>query len=262
VPLALPVASDGQSHWFPSPTMRFSQQGHISTGQADQVPLTCAHRNCVEASCECHSPTEGHRVVIRQMVRFTGIGIVMTLAYLALYAAMRGTLGMQGANVVAWVATAVVDTSANRRLTFGVSGLTGAARAQAESLLVFGTGMIITSAALLTLGAVVANPGEAPQLAVLVGANAVSALLRFMLLRHWVFGPRRLARRARSSPGAGEEGRWFRSAGVLLRGVTTGGGASMSTGMPTRAQEAAADASPLMPHSTCIPGGSCNGVTI
>lgn len=127
----------------------------------------------------------------------------MTLAYLVLYAALQGTLGMQGANVVAWVATAVADTAANRRLTFGVSGRPGAVRAQAESLLVFGTGMVITGGSLLVLEAVVASPGEVLQLGVLVGANVVAGLLRFTLLRHWVFAPRRLARRtsrARAHP--------------------------------------------------------------
>lgn len=52
-----------------------------------------------------------------------------------------GPLGMQEANVVAWVAIAVADTSANQLLTFGVSGRACAARAQAEGLLVFGTGI-------------------------------------------------------------------------------------------------------------------------
>jgi putative flippase GtrA len=121
----------------------------------------------------------------------------MTLAYLVLYASLQGTLGMQGANVVAWVATAVADTTANRRLTFGVSGRSGAARAQAESMLVFATGAAITSGSLFMLGATVASPGGVLQLAVLVGANVAAGLLRFTLLRRWVFAPRRLARRVR-----------------------------------------------------------------
>jgi putative flippase GtrA len=120
-------------------------------------------------------------------MRFTAIGIGMTLAYLALYAALRGSLGIQGANVVAWVATAVADTSANRRLTFGISGRPGAARAQAQSLLVFGTGMLITSGSLLTLTTVVASPGQVLQLGTLVTANIAAGLLRFTMLRCWVF---------------------------------------------------------------------------
>jgi putative flippase GtrA len=129
--------------------------------------------------------------VARQLARFTGIGVVMTLAYLALYAFLQGTLGGQGANVVAWVATAVVDTAANRRLTFGLSGRAGAARAQGEGLVVFGIGMVLTSGSLFTLDALVPQPNQILQLGVLLLANIAAGLLRFALLRHWVFAPRR-----------------------------------------------------------------------
>lgn len=117
----------------------------------------------------------------------------MTLGYLVLYAALRATLGAQGANLVAWLLTAVADTSANRRVTFGVSGRNGAARAQLEGLLVFGSGMAITSGSLYALDALAASPpAQLVELGVLVGANVVAGLLRFVLLRSWVFAPARL----------------------------------------------------------------------
>lgn len=128
---------------------------------------------------------------MQQFASFTGIGVVMTLVYLALYAVISGPLGAQGANVVAWLATAVADRAANRRLTFGVMGRAGAARAQVQGLLVFGTGMVITSGSLLTLSTWVTDPGELAQLATLAGANVVAGVLRFTLLKHWVFGPQR-----------------------------------------------------------------------
>jgi putative flippase GtrA len=148
----------------------------------------------------------------------------MTFVYLVLYAALQGTLGMQGANVVAWVATAVADTSANRRLTFEVTGRRGAARAQAESLLVFATGAVITSGSLLVLTALVAGPGQVLQLAVLVVANVAAGLLRFTLLRRWVFAPqvpadRRHQRRDRR--GQGEVGHHGRRATAVERAPLT-----------------------------------------
>ena len=129
---------------------------------------------------------------LRQLAHFTGIGVAMTLGYLVLYAALRATLGAQGANLVAWLLTAVADTWANRRVTFGVSGRNGAARAQLEGLLVFGSGMAITSGSLSALDALVASPAQLVELGVLVGANVVAGLLRFVLLRSWVFAPARL----------------------------------------------------------------------
>ena len=134
------------------------------------------------------SPT---RQVARQLVLFTGIGAVMTLAYLALYAALRMVLGAQASNVVAWVVTAVADTSANRGLTFGVHGRSGAVRAQVEGMAVFALGLAITSGSLFLLEALAADPGRAAEITVLAVANLIAGLLRFVLLRVWVFAPGR-----------------------------------------------------------------------
>ena len=132
--------------------------------------------------------------VLAQLAWYAVIGGVVTLAYLGLYAVLRLALSAQAANVVAWVTTAIADTAANRRLTFGISGRAGAVRAQVEGLLVFGLGLAITSGSLAALDANVAQPGRLLELGVLLGANLVAGLLRFVLLRVWVFAPRRLQR--------------------------------------------------------------------
>ncbi len=130
-------------------------------------------------------------VIGRQLAFFAGIGAVMTLAYLSLYAVLRGPMGPQSANVLAWVATAVVNSGANRRLTFGISGRAGALRAQAQGLMIFALGLGITSGSLLVLDAVVADSTEVLELSVLAVANLVAGSLRFALLRWWVFAPDR-----------------------------------------------------------------------
>ena len=127
----------------------------------------------------------------RQLGWFTGIGVVMTVAYLVLYAALRLVMGAQAANAVSWVVTAVGDTSANRRFTFGVYGRSGAIRAQLEGLMVFGIGLAITSGSLFALNALATEPGRALELGVLAVANLAAGLLRFVLLRWWVFAPGR-----------------------------------------------------------------------
>ena len=55
----------------------------------------------------------------------------------------------------------------------------------------FGLGLAVTSGALALLERSEARPGRAAELAVLVAANAAATLLRFVLLRSWVFHPRR-----------------------------------------------------------------------
>jgi putative flippase GtrA len=164
----------------------------MAVHHAGRMPPSLLERDAVDVSPECRTPSwKSLPVSFRQLVNFTGIGVVMTLGYLVLYAALRETLGAQGANLAAWLVTAIADTSANRRITFGVSGRKGAARAQLEGLLVFGSGMAITSGSLVALDALVASPAQVLELGVLVGANVAAGLLRFLLLRAWVFAPAR-----------------------------------------------------------------------
>jgi putative flippase GtrA len=128
--------------------------------------------------------------LLRQLVRFAAVGVISTLAYLVLFSMLRNGLGAQGANFVALGITAVANTAANRRYTFGVRGREGAARHQFEGLIVFGLGLALTSGSLALLHALTL-PGRGLELAVLVLANLAATVLRFLLLRGWVFHPRR-----------------------------------------------------------------------
>ena len=122
----------------------------------------------------------------RQLVRFAGIGVASTLAYLLLFLLFHPVLGAQPANLVALLLTAVANTAANRRLTFGVSGRAGAGRQQAQGLVVFALGLVLTSGSLALLHSAAAAP-LGVEVGVLVGANLAATVLRFLLLRAWVF---------------------------------------------------------------------------
>lgn len=119
----------------------------------------------------------------RQLVRFAAVGVASTLAYLLLYMATRGALGAQPANLLALLVTAVANTAANRRLTFGISGRRHAGRHHAQGLLAFGLGLALTSGSLAVLHAVTAAPARSVEVAVLVAANLAATVLRFVLLR-------------------------------------------------------------------------------
>jgi putative flippase GtrA len=128
----------------------------------------------------------------RQILRFATVGVASTLAYLVLFLLLRHPLGAQPANLVALLTTAVANTAANRRFTFGVRG-GRATRHQLQGLLVFALGLGLTSGALALLGVVSADPSRLVEVGVLVIANLAATVLRFVLLREWVFTSRKAA---------------------------------------------------------------------
>lgn len=122
-----------------------------------------------------------------QMVVFALIGILSTLAYGVLYVALRGRLGAQEANALALAATAIANTAANRRFTFGVRGPQGAVRHQLQGLLVFACGLGVTSGALWTLRAVRGDGHPLVEVVLLTAANLFVTVMRFVLMRVWIF---------------------------------------------------------------------------
>src|SRR5580693_5438986 len=127
------------------------------------------------------------RELPRQIMRFIAVGVASTLAYVLLYLALRGVMPAQAANVLALGATAVANTAVNRRVTFGISGRVHAARHQVKGLIAFGIGLTLTSGAL----AVLHSPSRGLEVSVLVAANLVATVIRFVLYRTWVFGKSR-----------------------------------------------------------------------
>jgi len=123
----------------------------------------------------------------RQLVRFAMVGVLSTLAYLALYLVLRQAIDAQGANATALLLTAIGNTALNRRLTFGVRGAADRFRHQLQGLVVFGIGLALTSSSLALLHAIAPAPQRWVEVVVLVAANVGATLVRFLLFRSWVF---------------------------------------------------------------------------
>ena len=133
--------------------------------------------------------------LVAQLLRFAVIGVLSTLAYTLLFLLIHPALGAQIANFAALLLTAIANTAANRRITFGVRGSTGAAVHHAQGLVVFGIGLALTSGSLAVLHAAAPGASRTAELALLVAANAAATLLRFVLFRGWVFRSSRTAAR-------------------------------------------------------------------
>lgn len=118
-----------------------------------------------------------------QLVRFGVVGVVSTIAYYALYLVLRLFAGPQASNLVALLTTAIWNTSANRRHTFGIRDRRDALKHQAGGLTAFGVGLALTSGSLWALHAWAPGASKFVEVLVLLVANAIATLIRFLTLR-------------------------------------------------------------------------------
>jgi putative flippase GtrA len=121
--------------------------------------------------------------VRRQIASFATIGLLSTIAYFILYAALRAVLGRTVSNALALVITSVANTGANRRLTFGVRGRDRLGHDHAAGLVAFATALGLTTASMVLLGVLAPTAGRIVEVVVLIGANALATAVRFALLR-------------------------------------------------------------------------------
>lgn len=122
-----------------------------------------------------------------QVVRFGVIGVLSTAAFAVLYLLFQSFMHAQLANFLALLVTTIANTGANRRFTFGVRGSRRALLHQFQGLIVFGVAWAITSGSLALLHLARPHASAPAAIAVLTVANLVATLLRFVMLRLWVF---------------------------------------------------------------------------
>lgn len=136
----------------------------------------------------------------RQIMSFAAIGVVSTLAYVALYSLLRTTISAVLANLVALAVTAVANTTANRRLTFEVRGRDGFMTDQVAGLVAFAVALGITTGAVVLLQAVAPKARLPIEIVVVVAANALATVVRFILLRSWIDRPYTAEARPQADP--------------------------------------------------------------
>ncbi|MDP9270381.1 MAG: GtrA family protein [Chloroflexota bacterium] len=129
----------------------------------------------------------------RQIATFAAIGLVSTVAYAMLYTVLRAATAASVANLSALALTTVGNTAANRRLTFGVRDRQSAARDHLGGFVALGLALIVSTAAILSLHRVAPNASRLVELGVLIGANWLATLFRFVVLRSWIVRDRELA---------------------------------------------------------------------
>ncbi|MFJ8470663.1 GtrA family protein [Kitasatospora sp. NPDC094011] len=129
-------------------------------------------------------PTPGTR---RQLPSFLVIGVLSTVFYLGLFVLARLFTDPQAANLIALAVSAVANTAANRRFTFGVVGSQGMVRHQLQGAVAFLIGLGLSSGVLALLDRLVPHAARPVEVAGLVVANGLATVARFVLLKVWVF---------------------------------------------------------------------------
>ena len=131
-----------------------------------------------------------------RIARFMAIGVGSTLAYALLFVvALAGVLGSGGANLVALTLTALANTAANRRFTFGVRGRSRMLQHQLGGLLVYVIALALTDAALVLLHRLDPHPVRLLEVSVLVLASLCATVARYVGMSTWVFAGARDAGR-------------------------------------------------------------------
>jgi putative flippase GtrA len=122
----------------------------------------------------------------RQLASFAAIGLVSTIAYAVLYTVLRQATAAAVANASALALTTVGNTAANRWLTFGVRDRQSAVRHQLGGFVALGVALAVSTAAVLVLHRVDPKASQGLELVVLIGANGLATLFRFVVLRTWI----------------------------------------------------------------------------
>jgi putative flippase GtrA len=125
--------------------------------------------------------------VVRQLIRFTGVGIVCTITSLALYAFLRPWIGAQPANAAALVLTSLLNTALNRRLTFKITERKRMKRDHLNGVIVILVALLLTGGSLGVLHWLKPDATVADELWTTTLSGLVATAVRFTLLRHWIF---------------------------------------------------------------------------
>jgi glycosyltransferase involved in cell wall biosynthesis len=135
----------------------------------------------------------------RRLARFMTIGVGSTIAYALLFVALAGTLGSRGSNIVALTLTAVANTAANRRFTFGVRGRRRVIRDHLGGLLVYVIALALTDSSLVLLHRLDARPPRLLEVTALVLASLCATAARYVGMSTWLFPSARRPRGERKS---------------------------------------------------------------
>ena len=134
-------------------------------------------------SAPTSSPPRTTPAILGQARSFVVIGVISTIAFIALFAVLDARMPTAAANAIALLVTTVANTEANRRFTFAVSRRARRLRDHAAGLVAFGIALAMTTGALAIVALVDPSASDVTEGIALVAAGGVATVTRFSLLR-------------------------------------------------------------------------------
>jgi hypothetical protein len=181
------AAADGAT-MVRDPAPARGEAGPGSTGRAPSA-LSLVTGSPSEPSSVSTGPARPDGAVFSdELLRFAGVGAVSTLAYAALFAALEPSLGSYLANAVAISLCSLGNTAAHRGMAGSARHGLGRRHRLAVASCLMGVSLTSTTAALVAVRAL-GFDSLIPELCAVTVVNAGAAVLRFGILRTWVFRP-------------------------------------------------------------------------
>jgi putative flippase GtrA len=122
-----------------------------------------------------------------RIARFAAIGVLSTIAYALLYLLLRTGIEPSAANAISLAATAIANTAANRRWTFGLKGRERLLRQYLGGAAVYAITLGLTSGALAILDRTAPDHSRFVEVGVLVLASVAATVTRYFALKNFVF---------------------------------------------------------------------------
>jgi putative flippase GtrA len=150
--------------------------------------ISHGHARRLVRSSSSSPPPAISQVAADQLLRFAGVGAISTLGYLFFFIAWRPLAGNFGANALALAICTVFNTAVHKELARNMHGSRHGGRFAGVSAGLFAISLVLTSLGLLAAHALSTSSLPIALVAVIV-ANAAASVLRFAILRAWVFRP-------------------------------------------------------------------------
>ena len=136
----------------------------------------------VQAASELPAPNTG-----AQILHFIDVGLISTVLYATIFLFGSQVVSAATANIIALLLSTVANTALNRSHTFGVRSPHRRLTAQVKGLAVFCLCLAFTSAGLAVADGFTGAWASIGTLALLTAANLAATVVRFVLMRTWVF---------------------------------------------------------------------------